>query len=334
MSIFDIELEATAPAADLRRTAARRLGRLARAALSAVAVVWVAASFTFLVQALLPGDRAVILINIVAGTITNPTPEQIAAVNAQYGFDAPLYVQYLRYIGGLAVGDLGMSYLQHKPVLEVIGAQVLPTVVLALSALATAWMIAIALTLAAAGRPGFASRLATGAQILLATAPPYWLGTLLLVLFAVKLGLFPVEGRNSLAGLVLPTLSLALPLAGFIGQAIQDEFARVLEQPFVTSARTRGMSDLGVRLGHVLRHAVLPGISLSGWAVGKLLSGAVLVEAVFARQGIGGILVNATSARDVPVVSGIVVLSAAAYVIINMGVDAIYRLVDRRIALP
>ncbi|WP_454917683.1 ABC transporter permease [Xanthobacter sediminis] len=335
MSSFDVEIEAPAAAGgEVRSTVLRRLARAARTVLSAIAVVWVAASFTFLVQAMLPGDRAVILINIVAGTITNPTPEQIAAVNAQYGFDAPLYVQYLRYIGGLAVGDLGTSYLQHKPVLEVIGAQVLPTIILAVSALATAWGIAIALTLAAAGRGGIGPRLSNGVQVLLATAPPYWLGTILLVLFAVKLGLFPVEGRNSLAGLVLPTLSLALPLAGFIGQAIQDEFARVLEQPFVTSARTRGMSDIGVRVTHVLRHAVLPGISLSGWAVGKLLSGAVLVEAVFARQGIGGILVNATSARDVPVVSGIVVLSAAAYVVINLAVDAAYRLVDRRIVLP
>ncbi|MGA0565536.1 ABC transporter permease [Ancylobacter sp. VNQ12] len=262
-----------------------------------------------------------------------PTSGQLAAVNAQYGFDAPLYMQYLRYIGGLAVGDFGTSYLQHKPVLDVIGAQVLPTIILALSALTTAWVIAVALTLATAGRNTLGSRLASAAQILLATSPPYWIGTILLVVFAVQLQIFPVEGRNSLAGLVLPTLALALPLAGFIGQAIQDEFVRVLDQPFVTSARTRGMSDAGVRVRHVLRHAVLPGISLSGWAVGKLLSGAVLVEAVFARQGIGGILVEATSARDVPVVSGIVVLSAAAYVVINLAVDETYRLVDRRIVL-
>ena len=301
--------------------------------LGAATVVWAAASFTFLVQALLPGDRATLVINLAAGNLTSPSQAEIDAVNARYGFDRPVLVQYLDYVAGLARGDLGTSYQQHKPVLAIIGAQIGPTVVLALTALATAWVIALAMTLATAGRDGRLSRFVGGAQVVLATLPPYWVGTILLIVFAVQLRLFPVEGRTSAIGLVLPALSLALPLAGFLGQAIRDEFARVLEQPFVTSARTRGMGDFGVRLRHVLRHAALPGVTLSGWAIGKLFSGAVLIEAVFARPGIGGILVAATSARDVPLVSGIIVVTAALYVVANLLVDRTYPLIDPRIRL-
>lgn len=306
---------------------------LGRRLVAGAVVLWAAATFTFLVQSLLPGDRAQLIINLAAGNIVTATPAELDAVNAKYGFDQPLIVQYASYLTGLIQGNLGVSYQQHKPVTAIIAAQIGPTIALAFAALGTAWIIAITVTVLAAGRDNLWSRIATGAQVVLATTPPYWIGTIMLVVFAVQLRLFPVEGHHTLIGLVLPTLSLALPLAGFLGQALQDEFTCVLEQPFVTSARMRGMSDLGVRLRHVLRHAVLPGISLSGWAIGKLFSGAVLIEAVFARQGLGGILVSATAARDVPLVSGIILLSAAIYVAASIAVDRTYSIVDPRIKL-
>nr|WP_283806447.1 ABC transporter permease [Bradyrhizobium neotropicale] len=185
----------------------------------------------------------------------------------------------------------------------------------------------------AAGRDNIWSRLLGGMQVLFATLPPYWLATILLVVFAIELRIFPVAGGDSPIALVLPTLALALELSGFFGQVVISEFSCVLEQPFVTSARMRGMSDLGVRFRHVLRHAALPGITLSGWALGKLLSGAVLVEAVFARQGLGGVLVTATSTRDVPVVSGVILVSAGLFVLTSTVVDLAYGIVDPRIKL-
>lgn len=159
------------------------------------------------------------------------------------------------------------------------------------------------------------STLLSGMQVFLATVPPYWLATILLVVFAIQLRILPVIGGNSPIGLVLPTIALALELSGFLGQIVLSEFTRVLEQPFVMSSRARCMGELGVRLRHVLRRAALPGITLSGWAIGKLLSGAVLIEAVFARQGLGGVLVAATSSRDVPVVSGAILISAGLFAI-------------------
>jgi peptide/nickel transport system permease protein len=304
-----------------------------RRAIGGAAVLWAVTTFTFIVQALMPGDRALLIINMAAGNITNPSQAEIDAVNAEYGFTDPIAVQYLNYLWRLLHGDFGVSYQLHRPVIEIVGAQILPTIVLAFSALLTAWFIAIFMTVVLAGRANPWSRFVSGLQIVMATMPPYWIGTILLVTFAVYLRIFPVEGKNSLIGLVLPTLALAIPLAGFIGLVIQQEFVRVLEQPFVTSSRARGMGDFGVRLRHVLRHAVLPGVTLSGWAVGSLFSGAVLVETVFARQGIGGILVTATSARDVPLVTGITVISAGIYVIANILVDRAYLIIDPRIKL-
>ncbi|MBH5396469.1 ABC transporter permease [Bradyrhizobium sp. CNPSo 4010] len=305
----------------------------ARRILSGVAVVWAAATFTFLVQCLMPGDRAQIVINVRSGDVGPAPAAELATINAKYGFDQPLAVQYGKYILRILHGDLGESYQQHRPVAAIIAEQIGPTIVLAIAALLMAWVIAILTTLLIAGRDNIWSKLLSGAQIFLATAPPYWLATILLVVFAVNLRIFPVVGESSPMGLVLPTLALALELSGFFGQVVLNEFTRVLEQPFVTSARTRGMSDFGVRLHHVLRHAALPGVTLSGWALGKLLSGAILIEIVFARQGLGGVLVAATSSRDVPIVSGAVLISAGLFVTVSLIVDLSYRMLDPRIRL-
>ncbi|RTE88109.1 MULTISPECIES: ABC transporter permease [Bradyrhizobium] len=300
---------------------------------SGVVVVWAALTFAFLIQCVLPGDRAQIIINATSGNVGLASSAELAAINAKYGFDQPLAIQYGRYILRILHGDLGESYQQHRPVAGIIAEQIGPTIILAVTALLLAWIIAILTTLFIAGRDNMWAKLLNDTQVFFATAPPYWLATILLVVFAVKLRIFPVIGGSSPAGLILPTLALALELSGFFGQVVQNEFTRVLEQPFVASARARGMSDFGVRLRHVLRHAALPGITLSGWALGKLLSGAILIEVVFARQGLGGVLVAATSSRDVPIVSGAVLISAGLFVLVSLIVDLTYRLVDPRIKL-
>jgi peptide/nickel transport system permease protein len=309
----------------------RRLGWVLRRLLGAISVFWAVATFTFFVQTLMPGDRAEMVINLASGTFTQPSAAQIAAVNAKYGFSDPLVVQYFHYMSGLIRGDFGESYQAHRPVLDIVAEQILPTIQLALSALVVAWTIAIILTLATAGRKGRIASFVGALQVVMAVAPTYWIGTILLVIFAVKLGMFPVEGNNGLPGLVLPSLALAIPLSGFIGRIIREEFALVLEQPFVTSSRMRGMGNFGVRSRHVLRHAVLPGVTLSGWALGALFSGAAVIETVFARPGIGGLLVTATSVRDVPLATGIIVISAGMYIFANLIVDLVYPIIDPRL---
>jgi peptide/nickel transport system permease protein len=307
------------------------LKRIAWRILGALFVLWAAATFTFFVQELLPGSKATLILNQQSGTQRTYNQAQLTPVEEKFGFDEPVITQYFEYIKGLAHGDLGDSYQQHKPVLSIIGEQVGPTLVLTITALVLAWFFALATILLTARRRRAISTLGSGWEIFSAGLPYYWLGVILLVVFSIELKIFPVQGGTSLGGLVLPTLTLAIPLAGFIGQVTRDEFEKVLDQPFITSARARGMGDFAVRVKHVLRHAVLPAVTLSGWALGALISGAVIVETVFARPGIGNMIVTAAGNRDVPLVSGVVMLVAFIYVIANILVDVAYAIIDPRL---
>jgi len=297
---------------------------------TAILVLVAAASVTFFAQLLVPGDRATAILNQQTGRAQLWTPAQLAPVNHEFGFDKPLIVQYLGYVGGLFRGDLGTSYTQYKPVTQVIDAQLMPSLVLTVGALVAAWVLALAVILATVRRGRFVTGLGSTWEALTASLPTYWVGVVLLVVFAVEFRIFPVIGGTSAWGTVLPVLTLAIPLAGFLGQITRDEFEKVLDQPFIT-ARTRGMSDAGVRLKHALRHSVLPAITLSGWALGALVSGAVIAENLFGRPGIGQVLVTAVNTRDVPTVSGIVLVVAAVYVVANLLVDLAYGLIDPRL---
>lgn len=310
-----------APTTPARRTAPRTVVLLVLRRLgSALFVVWAAATITFLLQVLLPGDRATLLLNQQTGQVQERSAEELAPINAMFGFDDPLLIQYLNFLGGLVQGDLGTSYRLFEPVATVIGDQILPTVLLTFTSLAVAWVVAVVLLVLTARRQVWVSRFFSGVEAVFAALPQYWLGIILLV----------VSGEGP-TGLLLPALTMGLPLAGFLGQAMRTEFERSLDEPFVISARTRGMSDMGIRTRHVLRHSLLPGLSLTGWAVGSLFSAAVIAENVFSRPGLGRVLVEAANSRDLPVVCGVVMLVAVIYVITNLVVDAAYRLVDPRL---
>jgi peptide/nickel transport system permease protein len=293
-----------------------------------VGVLWGAASLTFVVEQLMPTDPAQ---TILGGAGAKPTAEQLAAVRAQYGLNRPVIVQYLDYLGGLLRGDLGTSYVRKQPVSDIISQQIGSTLTLTVAALVAAWVIAVVVTLATAHRSRSLAAIGSGVETLLAALPQYWLGIILLVVFAFRLHWLPVVGDGGLEGLVLPTLTLALPLAGFLGQVTRDEFSSAMEQPFAVSARARGMSDLSVRVRHALRHAVLPGLTLSGWALGSLFSTAVIVEAVFVRPGIGRVLVDAVTSQDMPVVVGVTLFVAAIYVVANLVVNLAFGRIDPRL---
>lgn len=298
---------------------------------NALIVLWGAATAVFLAQASLPGDRATVILNIRAGQAIIRTPAELAQINEQYGLQHPLVVQYLDYLRGLLSGSLGNSYQQYRPVTSIIADQLGPTVALSLTAIALSWLIMVFWVTLTAGRSPRVSAFGSVVDTTTAGLPQYWLGIILLLVFAVGLHWFPVISGNSAIGLLLPALTLAIPLAGFMGQATRAEFERSLQQPFVISARMRGMGDLGVRLRHVLRHSVLPAVTLSGWGLGVTLSGAVIVESVFSRSGLGQVLVAAVNAQDMPVVTGIVMLVAVIYVVANILVDLIYLLIDPRL---
>jgi peptide/nickel transport system permease protein len=299
---------------------------------SAVIVLWGAATVAFVAQLLLPGDRATVILNIRTGVPEQRTPEELAPIVEQFGLDRPEVVQYFDYLRGAVVGDLGTSYQQFRPVTAIIGEQLGATVILSLTAIAIAWVLMVVWVTLTAGRGPRIGAVGSAVDVTAAGLPAYWLGIILLLVFALGLHWFPVIGGTGISGLVLPAFTLAIPLAGFLSQATRTEFERALEQPFVLTARLRGMGDLAVRLRHVLRHAVLPAITLTGWALGATLSGAVVVESIFSRPGIGSVLVTAVNSHDLPVVVGIVTLVAAFYVIANLLVDVGYTLVDPRLA--
>lgn len=297
---------------------ARQLRALATHLLGAALVLWAAATLLFLVLRLMPGDPA---LAILGGSSANPTAETLAAVRREYGLDQPLLRQYVAHLGRLVQGDLGTSYSQHLPVVQVLREQAGATLQLTGAALLLAWLLALASVLPSVRR-GWRDRLFSTLETVSAALPQFWLG----------LRVLPPAGSDGLRSLILPALTLALPLAGFLAQVTRESMALALEQPFVLSARTRGLGEGAVRLRHALRHALLPGLSLSGWAIGATISGAVVTEVIFSRKGVGRQLFYAVQAQDLPLAMGIVLFIAAVYVIANLSIDALQRLVDPRLS--
>ncbi|HYQ50428.1 MAG TPA: ABC transporter permease [Pseudomonas sp.] len=313
---------------DPRRERLAALGRRAGIRLAGgVLVLWAVATLTFFALRLMPGDP---VLAILGGTTGNPSPEAIEAARQEFGLDKPLAVQYVLYLGRLLQGDLGMSYSQHLPVTRVLAEQGGATFELTVAALVLAWLLVLLLTVVTAGRGRFIGGVASLLETVSASLPHFWLGVVLLAVFAFGLRWFPPAGSDSLASLVLPAFSLAIPLAGFIAQVTRESLELTLEQPFVLTARTRGLSDLAVRFKHALRHALLPGVALSGWAIGALISGAVVCEVIFSRKGIGRQLYQAVQLQDLPLVIGISLVVAAGYVLANILVDLLYQWIDPR----
>lgn len=313
---------------DPRRERRAALGRRAAIRLGGgVLVLWAVATLTFFALRLMPGDP---VLAILGGPSGNPTPEAIEAARQEYGLDKPLAVQYLLYLWRLLQGDLGVSYSQHLPVTRVLAEQGGATLQLTVAALVLAWLLVLLLTVVTAGRGRWVGGLASLAETLSAALPHFWLAVVLLAVFAFGLRWFPPAGSDSFASLVLPAFALAIPLAGFIAQVTRASLELTLEQPFVLTARTRGLSDLAVRFRHALRHALLPGVSLSGWAIGALISGAVVCEVIFSRKGVGRQLYQAVQAQDLPLVIGISLVVAAGYVLANILVDLLYQWIDPR----
>lgn len=307
---------------------ARRVAKLTVTRLLAgIAVLWGAATLTFVAMNATGGDMA---IAILGGPDALPTAAAIARVRQDYGLDQPLPIQYLEYLGRLVRGDLGESYRLRIPVARAIGEQIAPTLILAFWAAVLALGIAITVAVATAKRPRAVRSAASTTELVVSSAPTFAIGILLLLAFSFQLHLFPVGGDHGWRSLVLPVVTLALPTAATLTQVLRQSLEDILEQPFILMARARGMSDAGVRLGHALRHALVPLITLSGFIFATLLGGAVITETLFARPGLGRLMVEATTNSDVPVVVGITLFVALLYVVINLIVDVLNAFVDPR----
>jgi peptide/nickel transport system permease protein len=294
-----------------------------------VLVLWGAATLTFVMVNATGGDAAV---TILGGPDALPTAAAIAQVRKEYGLDQPFSVRYVRYLGRLAHGDLGESYRLHIPVARAIGQQIRPTILLALSAAVVAVLFSLTFATLTAGRKRWIKSAASGSELVISSTPSFVTGILLLIAFSFHLNWFPAVGSGSLRALVLPTLTLALPISAVLSQVLRSELDDVLEQPFIAMARARGLSEAGVRLGHALRHALIPLVTLSSFVLAGLLGGAVITESLFSRQGIGRLMLDATLNKDIPIVLGVSLMTALVYVVVNFVVDVANVAIDPRTA--
>ncbi|MFF0341695.1 ABC transporter permease [Kribbella sp. NPDC004875] len=306
----------------------RYVKRIAVRLVLAVLVLWGAATLSFLALQLTAGDPA---LAILGGPDARPTQEVLDQVRLEYGLNDPVWLQYLHYIGRLAHGDLGQSYVLRIPVLDAITQQLGATAQLAFSAGVLAVVSSIVLALITAHRRPWLRSLFSGIEVVFASTPTFVIGFGLLIAFAFTVPLFPIGGNNGPLALVLPAATLALAVIGTLTQVLRNELEDVLEQPFILTARTRGLTDAAVRVNHALRHALIPTVTMSGFLVAALLGGSVITETLFARQGVGSLLLNAVYSKDIPLVLGVVILSAGVYVVVNLIVDLAYTAIDPRV---
>lgn len=298
--------------------------RIVGHAASLVVVLWGAATLAFLAFRVIPGDP----VDVMLGPQAQVSEAVKDGIRAELGLDRPPFEQYVSYLGQLLRGDLGVSYQLRMPVAEVIGRQLGAT--LQLTALALLIGVLLALAAALLARGAVSRGVVAGIELVLLSSPVFWIGLVLLSVFAFGLGWFPVSGTRNPATIVLPAVTLALPVAALLGQVLRDGIESAERQPFATTVRARGAGHVRLTLHHTLRHGAAGALTLTAYLVGSLLGGAVLVETVFARPGLGRVTLSAITDRDLPVLSGIILLSAFTFVIVNLAVELVHPLLDPR----
>ena len=294
----------------------------------ALLVLWIAITLTFIAIRLMPGDTVSLLLGE-----NRDDPVLRAQTIERWGLDQPVWGQYLTYLARIPSGDLGISYTLRRPVADLIAAGAGPTFQLTAAATIAAIVLAVlGAVLTTAAVPGLRPIAAT-IELVVLSAPPFWLAIVLLSLISFRLGWFSIVQQGSWQALVLPTAALALPIGAYLTQILVEGIEKAMAQPFVTTARSRGISRFAARTRHALRHASLPALHMVGLIVGSLLGGAVIVEQVFGRAGLGQLAVDAVTVKDVPLILGITLVSTAAFVAVSTLVDIVGALVDPRIRL-
>ncbi|MGH2616511.1 MAG: nickel ABC transporter permease [Thermomicrobiales bacterium] len=296
----------------------------------AIPVLLGVSALTFLMLHLVPGDPVAAMFIGHGGA----TAEQMNEVRERLGLNDPLPVQYVNYMKNVLQGDLGRSIRTNEPVSQMILRNFPPTLQLTLASMGLAIVLGVSFGIIAAIKRG---RIVDNLVMVVALAgvsmPSFWLGLLLISVFAVWLNWFPIIGGSGWRGLALPALALGFAAAAIIARMVRSSLLEVLGEHYVVTARAKGLAEQRVILRHALRNAAIPVITIVGLQFGGLLAGAVIVEQVFSRQGIGRMLVSALQSRDFPVAQGGVLFVATVYVLVNLLVDLLYGAVDPRISI-
>lgn len=305
------------------RYVALKLGR-------AVLVVWGAFTASFMLLYLMPSNPIQLLFP--PDERGQVSPAQIKAIEHEYGFDKPAYVQYLDRLWAALHGDFGASVLNGRPATQAI-AQVLPdTIELAVAALVLAVIFALAIAwIATYVDASWLRNLLASLPPLLVSFPSFLLGLLIIRLFSFQLGWFPPISDNSPRGLVMPAVALAIPVSGPIAQLLLRNFTIEYASPYVATSFAKGLRKGRILRGDVLRNASLPALTQLGIIVGELLAGAVITETIFSRAGVGRLTEQAVQAQDIPTVQTVVMLVALTFAAVNFIVDVAYPLIDPRL---
>jgi peptide/nickel transport system permease protein len=297
--------------------------------LAAIPVVIGVSIFTFMIVRLLPGDPVVVMLG---GPEANATPQQIAQLRGELGLNDSILVQYGKFVGNILHGNLGRSIRSNRPVVEEIAYQAPATIQLAVASLVLAIVLGISFgVIAASYQQSWIDRAFMFLSLIGVSMPSFWLGLLLIFTFAIRLAWLPVIGQGGFERLILPAFTLGTRAMAVIALLTRTNMREVLNQEYITTARSKGLSEVVVMVRHALKNSLIPVVTVVGLQFGGLLGGAVIVENVFARQGMGRLVVEAIGNRDFPVVQGVVLITATSYVLINIIVDLSYAALDPRI---
>lgn len=276
---------------------------------------------------LIPGDPVEVMLGESAGAADKEE------LRRSLGLDRPLPVQYRDFLTGLAALDLGRSLSEGAPVMQIIGARLPATLELALCAMTIALLISFPLAILASARRGrWIDRTALIFSLLGLSLPNFWLGPLLMIVFAIQLGWAPVSGRGGLGHLILPALTLGLGMAAILVRILRASLLRAMTEDYVQTARAKGLSERRVWLKHTLRNALTSVVTIMSLQFGSLLAGSLITETIFSWPGIGRLTIQAIQTRDYPLVQGCVLVIAVSYILVNFATDLVYKLVDPRVS--
>jgi len=284
--------------------------------------------FAFALIHLIPGDP----IRIMLGE--NATAEQVQQLRDQLGLNEPLLAQYFHYLTGVFQGDFGTSFKTGRPVLIEIMERFPETVKLALAGMTVAIIVGISMgILAAKFKDTFFDFLAMSVATLGVSIPSFWLGILLIMLFTVQLGWFPISGGTGLKDIVLPAVTLGVLASTVISRLTRSGMVEVLSFDYIRTAKAKGLGGAAVLFVHAFRNAMIPVVTIIGLQIASLLGGTVIIEQVFDWPGLGTLAISSIASRDFPLIQGIILFIGVVFVVINILVDFIYSLIDPRIEI-
>lgn len=309
-----------------------------RRVLAAIPVLFLTSVLIFVLGRLLPGDA----VSFIVGPNSALTEDQVATIRRQHGLDQPIATQYLVWLGKMLTGDLGTSFLLRMPVADVIGARMLPTAQIAIQSLLMATILGVWIGIvSASARNPWIDRLATLLTLVGAAVPYFLIASILMIIFALHLRWLPASGYvppnvnpiQSVKTTLMPSLVLSFALAAVLARQTRASLLEVLQQQYVTTARSKGLGEGVVLRTHAFKNAILPVLTILGFQLANLFGGAVITETIFAIPGMGRLLVDSVGARDYPVMQALVLLLSFTVIVANLLVDLVYGLTDPRIRL-